>query len=267
MMTLYCDESDDGRTYALAGWLGVPSAWDRFNPAWEQMLSTIEMPDGSPCPAFHTADIVHRRRIKGSPFKGWTRKQEREAFDKAIAVIADRRNGANIWPVGVALEMPSSFTWISRDGIWLMLFIKLFMLLGETFHTQRSIALRLDEKKAIQNNALKIHSKAKEVFNRSVGEEYLSCIGFDDDAKVPPLQAADLLAYEWRKRITDAREHPQRPVRSSYQRIREARPEQATLWRYGQALFEEALQIDPVVGDQSTSYFCSVMERPPTHRD
>jgi len=26
MMTLYCDESDGGQTYALAGWLAVPSA-------------------------------------------------------------------------------------------------------------------------------------------------------------------------------------------------------------------------------------------------
>ena len=44
MMTIYCDESDDGQTYALAGWLGTPSAWDDFDPLWRAMLKTIVMP-------------------------------------------------------------------------------------------------------------------------------------------------------------------------------------------------------------------------------
>jgi hypothetical protein len=51
MMTLYCDESDDGETYALAGWLATPSAWERFELAWRAMLQTIRMPDGSACKA------------------------------------------------------------------------------------------------------------------------------------------------------------------------------------------------------------------------
>src|SRR5262245_66492148 len=66
MMTLYCDESDDGHTYALAGWLSVPSGWDRFEPAWRDMLKTVNMPDGSPCRAFHAADIVGRDSISDS---------------------------------------------------------------------------------------------------------------------------------------------------------------------------------------------------------
>lgn len=147
-----------------------------------------------------------------------------------------------------------------------MLFTKLFTLLRETYRAQRSISLMFDEKKAIQNNALLIHAKAKEVYDEIVGEEYLSGIEFDDDTQMLPLQAADLLAYEWRKRITDAREKPDKPVRRSYQRIRDARPEGA-LWRYGQELFDEAMLIDPLTGDQSAPYFRWFMERPPTHRD
>jgi len=266
MMTMYCDESDDGETYALAGWVGVPSAWHTFDPAWRAMLRSITMPDGSSCRAFHAADIVGRDQIKDSPFKGWTFDDERSAFDKAITLVEDHKIAANLWPVGVALELPSSFAWIPRDSIWLMLFAKLFMLLAKTYPLQRSIEFMFDEKKAVQNHALRIHAAAKKGFNEHVGEEYLGGIAFDDDEKVIPLQAADLLAYEWRKRVSDETARPAKPIRKSYARIRQARPDGA-LWRYGRSLFDEAMRIDPVADDQSLAYYRWFLERPPTHRD
>jgi hypothetical protein len=106
MLTLYCDESDDGETYALAGWLAVPSAWDRFNPAWSEMLRTIEMPDGSPCPAFHAAEIVGCALNSRSRFRGWTFEQEVEAFTKATDLIVDTNKCALLWPVGVLSKCP-----------------------------------------------------------------------------------------------------------------------------------------------------------------
>ena len=69
MMTLYCDESDDGHTYALAGWLAVPSAWDTFDPAWRAMLQTIAMPDGSACRAFHAT--LRKSLHRADWFVGW----------------------------------------------------------------------------------------------------------------------------------------------------------------------------------------------------
>jgi Protein of unknown function (DUF3800) len=266
MMTLYCDESDDGNTYALAGWLAVPSAWDRFDPAWRTMLTSIAMPDGSPCPSFHTSEIVNRDGAADSRFKGWDFEDEEAAFIKAVDVIVDGNVAALLWPVGVALQVPSTFQWIPRDSIWLMLFTKMFVLLGQTYPAQRSIAFRFDEKKAIKNNALTIHAAAKKAFQRQIGEEYLSSIAFDDDEAVVPLQAADLLVYEWRKRISDETDRPSKPIRKSYARIREARNEGA-LWRYGRSLFDEAMMIDPISGDQSMAYHKWFSARAPTHRD
>src|SRR5437667_5009047 len=173
MMTLYCDESDDGQTYALSGWLAVPRAWNTIEALWRAMLKTIRMPDDSECRAFHAADIVGRDLIHDSPFKGWTFDDEKAAFGKAIAVIEDPHAAAILWPVGVALQIPSSFYWIPRDSIWLMLFGKLFRLLETTYPAQRSIALMFDEKKAIKSNALVIHAAAKRAFNEYAGEEYL----------------------------------------------------------------------------------------------
>jgi hypothetical protein len=266
VMTLHCDESDDGQTYALAGWLAVPSGWDRFDPAWRAMLKTIPMPDGSECRAFHAAEIVGRDLISDSKFKGWSFTDEVNVFDKAISVIEDKTTAALLWPVGVALQVPSTFEWIQRDSIWLMLFAKLFTAIRKTYPDQRSISMMFDEKKAIHSNALVIHSAAKSAFNTLVGEEYIRAIGFDSDESVIPLQAADLLAYEWRKRISDETDRPGKAVRKSYARIRAARPDGA-LWRYGRSLYDEAMKIDPVTGDQSLSYYRWFMERDPTHND
>lgn len=216
--------------------------------------------------SFHATDIVSREHISDSPFKGWTFDQEKEAFVKAIDLVADTKLAALLWPVGVALQVPSSFDWIPRDSIWLMLFGKLFLLLAKTYPAQRSIAFMFDEKKAIKSSALYFHSVAKQRVNEHVGEEYFSSIAFDDDVNVPALQAADLFAYEWRKRISDETARPGKPIRRSYQRIREAR-NQGALWRYGRSLFDEAMKIDPVTGGQSASYYRWFMEREPTHYD
>ena len=46
MLTLYCDESDDGETYALAGWLATPTGGS--DPAWRAMLQTLTYGRGRP---------------------------------------------------------------------------------------------------------------------------------------------------------------------------------------------------------------------------
>jgi hypothetical protein len=111
MMNLYCDESHDGRTYALAGWLAVPGGqgdygWDGFSSGWREMLATIKRPDGSDCPAIHTVDIVQRRRVKDSPYKGWKQHQAKEAFDKASDVILNTNKCGNMWAVGCSIAIP-----------------------------------------------------------------------------------------------------------------------------------------------------------------
>lgn len=149
MMTMYCDESDDGHTYALAGWLAVPHGWDLFDPAWRDMLQSIRMPDGSPCPAFHASEIVGRNEIPDSRFKGWSFDDETRAFIRATDLIVDTTKCAILWPVGVAVEVPDSFRSIPRDSMWLMLFVKLFTALRKTFPAQRSISFVFDGKPSI----------------------------------------------------------------------------------------------------------------------
>ena len=92
--------------------------------------------------------------------------------------------------------------------------------------------------------------------------EYLTNLEFGADENHMPLQAADLLAYEWRKRISDARLRPGKAIRKSYERIRGIRSDGA-LWRWGREVFDEALLAD----DQSTTLMHLIADRPPTHFD
>jgi hypothetical protein len=147
-----------------------------------------------------------------------------------------------------------------------MIFGKLFLLIAKTYPAQRSITFMFDEKDAIAENAVTIHTAAKQAADHQIGEDYFSNIAFGNDEQIVPLQAADLFAYEWRKRISDATITPDKRVRKSYERIRKARSGGA-LWRYGRSLFDEALTIDPVTGDQTVAYYNRFMERDPTHYD
>lgn len=261
MMTLYCDESDDGETYALAGWLAVPSARNQFEPAWRAMLETLTMPDGSACPSFHAVEIVGREQITGSRFKGWTFEQETVAFTRAADLVARRDICALLWPIGAAIELPASVPWIRRNSVWTILYMKLLHLLIKTYPAQRSIGLIFDEKPEVSAMALRAHQQAKEVIHQHY-PDYFATVAFDDDERCPPLQAADFLAYEWRKRISDARFRPDKPVRRSYKRIRESRPDGA-LWRFGREVLDRSLTAD----DPSGAYLRSVLGEPPTHRD
>jgi Protein of unknown function (DUF3800) len=262
MMTLYCDESDDGETYALAGWLATPSAWERFDLAWRAMLETIRMPDGSPCKAFHTREIVNRDLIPNSPFRGWTFADEPAAFTKAIDVICDKSHCAIMWPFGVAAEIPRTFTGIKRDSIWLLLFTNFARMINQTYTAQRSISFVFDEKRELEGGAAFIHDVIKKALNDIAPNTLEGPPIFATDDDEPGLQAADLMAYEWRKRISDARQKPEKAVRKSYARIREVRNEGA-LWRFGREL------VDNAVGDEQAlaKVFWAVASGPPTHHD
>jgi hypothetical protein len=60
---------------------------------------------------------------------------------------------------------------------------------------------------------------------------------FASDDQVLPLQAADLFTYEWRKRTSDKRNSPDKPLRTSYRRLRERldAEDRALLHHYNEA--------------------------------
>ena len=257
MLAIFADESDDNHTYTLGGWAITPVHYSILGEQWRAMLQTIKLADGSPCPAFH-ASLMMRQ---APPFVGWTVADVDAAFEHATELI-ERREHFAMEPFGVAAEIPASFKDVQRDSIWLMLFVNLFRMLFETHPAAMSIEFVFDEKKSIARHARQLHKTALELLKPQLPGRFLDGITMLSDTDAPPVQAADFLMYEWRKRISDAHLRPDRPERPWFPRIRAARPG-GTLWRYGREVFDEALK----AGDQSATWARAVMYGEPSHRD
>ena len=89
----------------------------------DSSISPCGPPDGSPCPAFHTSEIVNRDLSSSSRFKGWSFHEETQAFIKAIDTYEP--HGKIIFPLGCAVEVPSTFKDVQRDAVWMILFSNL----------------------------------------------------------------------------------------------------------------------------------------------
>jgi hypothetical protein len=222
MIDVYCDESHDENTYALGGWLATPSGWDAFCPRWRAMLDELETPSGLRLPAFHASEIVNRAIISDCTVKGWTFEDEKHAFSRAIDVIEDRSLCANLFAVGCAIALPSNVRWGgTKDSFWYLLFTRFFAMLVERFPAFNGFNLVFDEKPAVKSVVDDFYESelalSKSVWpGRYAGQK----ITFADDATTEPLQAADLLVYEWRRRLSDAVTRPDKPPRRSYTRLR-----------------------------------------------
>jgi hypothetical protein len=223
------------------------------------MLGTIAMPNGEPCPAFHASAMMNNNQ-KGS-FKGWGRIEAESAFEKATAVIERNRN-FSMSPIRVAVEIPADFAAVQRDSVWLILFSKFFQMILEAHPAPQSVEFVFDNKPEIADHASMIHDTVTAALKETHTGVFLERVDFVADESSPQIQAADVLMYEWRQCITDARLNPTKAPRRWFERMRAARLGGA-LWRYGREIFDEALKAE----DQSKTWAHAVMYGPPTHRD
>ena len=107
-----------------------------------------------------------------------------------------------------------------------------------------------------------IHGTVWRAFRETHTGVFLERISFVPDESSPQVQAADLLMYEWRKRITDHRVNPAKERRLWFDRMRG--PARRALWRYGDEVFVEALKAE----DQLPKTWAhAVMHGSPSHRD
>ncbi|MDA2913041.1 hypothetical protein MYX77_03620 [Acidobacteriia bacterium AH_259_A11_L15] len=242
MIDLYCDESNDNTTYSLAGWIASPTSWDRIVPHWRQMLEDLNMPE------FHAAEIVGRDTISDSRFKGWTFDQEVEAFKRAVNILVEPCYCADLKAVGCSISVPgylaSGIKFADeQDGIWMLLFVKLFYELATKFPPGKGFNLMFDERKEVRDDVNNYAYQAQNIFQKVHPElRKTITIGFGKSQEILPLQTADLFSYEWRKRITDRRERPDKKARVSYTRLRAGRP--ALLHHYGDETFRELHSVE-----------------------
>jgi Protein of unknown function (DUF3800) len=261
MIDMYCDESSDGTTYSLSGWVARPEAWDCIIPKWAEMLKRHN------APAFHAVEIVERERISDGRFKGWTFKQETAIFSDAADILLDKQCIG--WPcaVGCSVHFPSIKSCFSIDeertdaNVWFLLFARLFHLLAlEVPDASNGVNLMFDDKKEVQDLVNTYSHDAGRALKDLFPVFQNPVIAFDSDESMLPLQAADFFAYEWRKRISDKLLRSGKVERKSYTRLKH-RPH--LLRHYGEKEIANIRQIST----ESGKSLIEVMWEHPTSED
>lgn len=219
MVGLSCDESHDTHTYALAGWVSAPSGWDGFAPKWRGIF------DGFPVKSLHASELVNRDVSSDSRYRGWTFDHEQELFTRAVDAIGDEKTCGWMRPIGVSFALPPDYNESEQeDDVWFQLFVRLFFAVFNTFPAQNGIDFMFDEKASVKQHVDKFFYRAREIAERHLpGKFNGQVVAFGNDEHVEPLQAADLLAYEWRRRTSEKLTQPGNVARTSYRRIREGR--------------------------------------------
>lgn len=217
----YADESEaTGQVFTLAGFWASPSGWDSFVPKWRQMLCET---GPYPVDAFHSADIEAAK----PPFDGWTIEQRRKLVDNALDLLSDPTLCANLYAVGCTFVL-SDFHILNP---------KILGDIAQTYDICYRVLLRtilsnwvvngidfiFDQKEKVKGRVETHFNNSKAILDKNpetAGK--LNEVVFRDDRKVIPLQAADLLAYEIRRHTWTRIEKGEMPMRSAYQRIKEA---------------------------------------------
>ena len=125
----------------------------------------------------------------------------------------------------LALRIASELPGLSYHKPYLFVFtrilakmIELQQAANQALGANERIGLFFDEKKEFQGRALELYKQAK-----AAGFPLGAC-AFVDSTEHPGLQMADVLAYEFRRYLTEtARATPPAPVRSQWSRLRASR--------------------------------------------
>lgn len=228
MIEVRCDESYDDHGYVLAGWLAPPSAWRRFNAEWAAMLGRHPLADGAPNPGFHASEIVNRDLIPDSRFRGWSFSQECAIFSDALDVLQGPAS-RSLWPIGYGAAIPV-VPGLDRNEIWHLLFAQLVPAVVRRYPPQNGFAFQFDDKPEVRQRVATAFEVARSTVNSLHPGKFDDVpVSFENDKIVYGLQAADLLAYEWRRHHSDRIATPDKAPRRSFERLMACNPDNAML--------------------------------------
>jgi hypothetical protein len=178
MLWAYFDESgthDPGlATLTIAGWMAPRGAWDLFDGEWQEAL------DAAGVSHFHMREFAHFR----GEFAGWTEQQRRDLMAPLLEAIGNNIKRG----FGFTAHGAEGF-----DGAYESAAASCMLHLANVSAKGDDISIvfaRLDEFKV---------GRAQQLFNFvNCSDARLRDFAVSEPKGVPPLQAADLLAYELR---------------------------------------------------------------------
>ena len=226
MLWTYLDDSGhhaDSPYCIVAGYWGSANEWGKFEREWQNVLDLEGIDE------FHAVELWNARRS----FENWSDEKKRELVSRLLGIIETRK----IYPVACEVNVkdwedlsPIEKRWISRTE-------------NEKQHTPTHMSLMRTVLRSAQychrdlkmnylfdKSQSKINSVIENVFNdviediKSIDSLLVNRIGtfsFKNSKESPPLQAADLIAYEvqkWSKQIANGTRTEQDAYRNEFSR-------------------------------------------------
>lgn len=193
VLIAYFDDSADDDLVCMAGYVSTAEKWEEFELRWKEVLVKYGIS------FFHMKEYAHRT----GEFQGWPEEKRVALMKELIAVI----QACVLYGVAVAIsakdyesEFPEELKKFLRNPYYLAVYSCLSQALNYHMknHADEEIAFVWDEKSKVAAEMQRIYVayKAADFIPRP---ELLGSLTFADDKKFVPLQAADLLAYEYRK--------------------------------------------------------------------
>jgi hypothetical protein len=198
MLKAFVDDSGSGGDspwYVLAGYLGSVADWDAFDPEWQAVLD-------SP-PKIEYFKHSEAQSLKGQ-FAGFSLEQRNARLDSFIQVIQRRARHA----LHIRLKQKHYNRIISANGLpdtwdnpYYFLFSGfIFAALGfeKYFGDQGSVEFVFDSSQQFEKPSLRLYGQMDAL---QISEGKIMNVLYRDEKSFLPLQAADLLAWEVRRRF------------------------------------------------------------------
>lgn len=215
MLTGYMDETGHSkderqRFVGMAGLIAPPEDWEVFERKWKAALADFKIP------FFHMKDFANLR----GPFKGWSELKRRKLFGKLLRIMA----AIHPLPVGSITSMedfrslPEEDREIVKDPYYFS-FIGCVYIPASLLQAAApggGLALVFGEQTEFEHTAGQLFEIIKQ--EHEVGAR-LAPLAFRDMKSEVPLQAADIVAYEFYKEVERLRYRPQAKPRYGYEEL------------------------------------------------
>lgn len=246
---LFIDDSKDGGLFALGGYLAPRDSWtNSFTPAWRRAIESGRQP----VPEFKASDC--RQGVRS--FREWSDKERTALTSQLVAVLIDPQN--RTYGIGCAVLVPRAHELRQRHAFEELSYsVCLTTLLAGALKVVKraadcdSLHVYLDEQARVAHLVPMAFESGIRLYAPDF-EGGLHQPEFRKSVDTPPLQAADLLAYETLKEIRSRRARPQRPVSKALVRLTSNRPHEGRFLNLDAAVPELAERGERLPGMDST---------------
>lgn len=227
MVIAFLDESEQREVgvFAVAGYIFAPDNCRHFEEGWRQTLESVR----PPLDELHMSDFENRQ----GPFHDWTNEYRIDFLKRLIGVI----HLTAMYQIGIAVDSRALAALSREDRLILgsrraeatpfsVAVLEFLTLSGKMVTNAESIAFVLDEASGRERvtEEFAFYNENREFAHRELGIN-LHSFTWASSALTPPLQAADILAYEYAKESARINRRSQRTMRKSYDVLAKGFPE------------------------------------------